>query len=130
SQSHASSQETGENPLTGTLVVASKPSTNLSDFGTLASAQAVPPIETSSLGVQQARPAQASVSDPTPSEGKTCVACGATNSVGARFCQLCGTPFERTSGAQKPADAAEAAVSRMPDADLVVIAQDGSPGRR
>ncbi len=63
----------------------------------------------------------------TPAALKNCVACGAGNGPGARFCQLCGTPFDRTSDG-RPSSPVEAAV--LPEADLVVIAQDGSPGRR
>ena len=66
---------------------------------------------------------------------RSCRACGGVNGPSARFCQLCGVPLEGGSGerprSRPPAPgAAAAAAERLPEADLVVIAQDGSPGRR
>lgn len=62
---------------------------------------------------------------------RVCKQCSGVNGPSARFCQLCGTPLEGGSGerprSRPPALGAPVAV---PAADLVVIAQDGSPGRR
>lgn len=65
---------------------------------------------------------------------KPCRACGGVNGPSARFCQLCGVPLDGGSGerprSRPPAPGPSGAAERMPEADLVVIAQDGSPGRR
>jgi pSer/pThr/pTyr-binding forkhead associated (FHA) protein len=66
---------------------------------------------------------------------KPCRSCGGVNGPSARFCQLCGVPLDGGSGERPrsrppPPPGTAAAAERMPEADLVVIAQDGSPGRR
>ncbi|HSC85945.1 MAG TPA: FHA domain-containing protein [Polyangiaceae bacterium] len=64
---------------------------------------------------------------------RVCRACGGTNGPAARFCQICGLPLEGASGERpRSAPPVQAGRSReaMPKAELVVIAQDGSPGRR
>lgn len=73
----------------------------------------------------------ASQRDPAPD--RICPRCQGTNSPEARFCQLCGvslvTPQERPPEAAPPISSGP--VSKvMPDAWLVVIGQDGTPGRR
>lgn len=64
---------------------------------------------------------------------KRCQRCGGYSSPTALFCQFCGTTFD---SAPPPAEAGPAPRDRVdsaappPKAELVVIAQDGSPGRR
>lgn len=65
---------------------------------------------------------------------RNCKACGGKNGPTARFCQLCGSPLERVSSERphsEPPQVARAVHANVfPNAELVVIAQDGSPGRR
>jgi pSer/pThr/pTyr-binding forkhead associated (FHA) protein/ribosomal protein L40E len=79
------------------------------------------------LGGPGAKQAVASAASPA---GRTCRACGATSGASARFCQLCGLPLERGSGERPRSNPPEIVAQSVPDAELVVIAQDGSPGRR
>ena len=64
---------------------------------------------------------------------RNCKACGGSNGPTARFCQLCGSPLQRESGERPrstPPQRAKVEGPPLPNAELVVIAQDGSPGRR
>ena len=64
---------------------------------------------------------------------RNCKACGGKNGSSARFCQLCGSPLERPSSElsrPEPPVVHAAQADVFPHAELVVIAQDGSPGRR
>lgn len=61
---------------------------------------------------------------------KLCKACNALNGPAARFCQICGLPLDKTSGERPKSAPPELVAESVPEADLVVIAQDGSPGRR
>ncbi len=71
------------------------------------------------------------VAAPAPQAGgRTCRACGGTSGAAARFCQLCGLPLDRASGERPRSNPPQLHAETMPDAELVVIAQDGSPGRR
>ncbi|HXS17150.1 MAG TPA: FHA domain-containing protein, partial [Polyangiaceae bacterium] len=105
-----------------------------------ASVAARPPAEAQA---RNAPPAHATAPQPTrnvaqPEQGgRTCRACGGSNGAGARFCQLCGSPLEGAAADRKNAHSpqalhAAAALGQgtRPNAELVVIAQDGSPGRR
>lgn len=74
--------------------------------------------------------AQQAVASQNALGGKTCRACGATSGASARFCQLCGLPLDRASGERPRSNPPEIVAQSIPDAELVVIAQDGSPGRR
>lgn len=64
-----------------------------------------------------------------PEDTRLCRACGAKSGAAARFCQLCGLPLGGGSG-ERPRSNPPAQVQSVPHAQLVVIAQDGSPGRR
>lgn len=76
----------------------------------------------------------ASRREPSSQEpSRICSRCQGTNSPEARFCQLCGVPLtapgERHHDTAAPVSSGP--VSKvMPDAWLVVIGQDGAPGRR
>ncbi len=70
------------------------------------------------------------VADAADGGARHCHACGGSSGPSARFCQLCGLPFERASGERPRSNPPLAAPVALPDAELVVIAQDGSPGRR
>ena len=63
-------------------------------------------------------------------QSRSCPACGGSSSPSARFCQLCGVPFEGTSGERPRSNPPSLAAELVPQAQLVVIAQDGSPGRK
>ncbi len=69
----------------------------------------------------------------SPSEVRRCDRCDAENYPPARFCQLCGNPLDVGSGPRpltclgEPSSATRG--DSLPDASLVVIAQDGTPGR-
>lgn len=71
-----------------------------------------------------------------PGRGETskrCHRCGGYSSPTALFCQFCGTTFDsaRPSDYERPAPREQAEPAAVPPkAELVVIAQDGSPGRR
>jgi pSer/pThr/pTyr-binding forkhead associated (FHA) protein/ribosomal protein L40E len=75
---------------------------------------------------------------PGPSHGETskrCQRCSGHSAPTALFCQFCGASFENSSPPALPRRAPEAPNSPSgsadpPKAELVVIAQDGSPGRR
>jgi pSer/pThr/pTyr-binding forkhead associated (FHA) protein/ribosomal protein L40E len=132
-------------PLGGTLVVASRPPVPPPDInGTLASAHDVPqqlndalremadvpaPHTPSPHAHRQAEAPAVVARMPEPS-AKLCRACGAASGPTARFCQLCGLPLDRGSGERPRSNPPEIAPQSIPEADLVVIAQDGSPGRR
>lgn len=62
-------------------------------------------------------------------ETRLCRACGAKSGAAARFCQLCGLPLGNGSG-ERPRSNPPSMDQSIPRAQLVVIAQDGSPGRR
>lgn len=67
------------------------------------------------------------------SEVRRCRACNAENGAKARFCQECGQPLGGSGERPRSEPPRVAELPRAetpPDADLVVIAQDGSPGRR
>lgn len=105
-------------------------------LGTLASAQPSPladpptPAPQAKRALRDATKPSAGIEAVAVAEDlgrKSCPACGAGNNAAARFCQLCGTPFDRLSGVSP---AVRPSGPPMPEADLVVIAQDGSPGRR
>ncbi len=65
------------------------------------------------------------------SDTRSCKACGGDNGPTARFCQLCGSPLvERPAQAAPMTPMQVSAKQSLPNAELVVIAQDGSPGRR
>lgn len=149
-----------QSPLTGTLMVASKPAAGSHDqYTTLASSgqpslgspDTPPPVAARpSLAPELAYPAhraaqaapalQPAGAPPQPEQAasRTCRACGGSNGQSARFCQLCGSPLD--NGAERknlPSPHADLArqpapsqPSALPNAELVVIAQDGSPGRR
>jgi len=138
-------------PLAGTLIVQSKPPMPPADVsGTLASAEAIqiPAPDTPQPQAERSRqpepvrapvsprgsapdPAQHAPAPPEASRGlKTCKACGGQSGAAARFCQLCGLPFDRASGERPRSTPPAVAEENVPDAELVVIAQDGSPGRR
>lgn len=62
---------------------------------------------------------------------QTCPRCRGANSAEARFCQLCGVALGTTGAAQvSPAPDSEPRSGLLPTAWLVVIGQDGTPGRR
>lgn len=144
-------------PLTGTLMAASKPpAVPQTGGGTLASARETPfsapdtpppaaergldspyghhpspaaPIPPG-VAVPAASPDHAAAANPVQNAARLCRSCGGSSGPSARFCQLCGLPFEKASGERPRSNPAIAPPSSLPDAELVVIAQDGSPGRR
>lgn len=63
---------------------------------------------------------------------QTCPRCAGANSAEARFCQLCGVPLTDDARLRPIPTAPESAPSSglLPIAWLVVIGQDGTPGRR
>lgn len=64
---------------------------------------------------------------------KRCHRCRGHSSPSAAFCQFCGAPFHTSESAARPRSHPplyEATGRESPRAELVVIAQDGSPGRR
>lgn len=77
-----------------------------------------------------AGPHQSAVAPAGSPGSRTCRACGGTSGPSARFCQLCGLPLDRASGERPRSNPPEITPQSIPDAELVVIAQDGSPGRR
>lgn len=78
--------------------------------------------------------APAPVQPPFLDKAKSCRACGGRNGPVARFCQFCGSPFDGSSGERPrsvpPSPAPSTNGELQPAAELVIIAQDGSPGRR
>lgn len=68
---------------------------------------------------------------PAIANHRVCRACGAESGISARFCQLCGLPLGSGSGERPRSNPPLLpAADPLPHAQLVVIAQDGSPGRR
>jgi pSer/pThr/pTyr-binding forkhead associated (FHA) protein/ribosomal protein L40E len=88
-----------------------------------------PPPQADLKDRRNVRPSQAQVHGET---SKRCQRCSGHSAPTALFCQFCGASFENSPppAARKAADPPSPRALEMPKAELVVIAQDGSPGRR
>lgn len=90
----------------------------------------------SSLEVVQPSPRELlPAAQPRTETSKRCQRCGGYSSPRAAFCQFCGTTFDSEPPAEEsrpatPARERSDSGTPAPKAELVVIAQDGSPGRR
>lgn len=109
-------KDTPTNPEGGALSRSARPPLSMS-FG--ATAQAAPRLA----------PAVPQPAADAPSPGRHCPACGGLVVTGAAFCQSCGQDLRAFSVIPRPAPVPAPSPHTAPNARLIVIAQDGTPGR-
>lgn len=122
--------EPGSAPLASAATQSSTPFTpapfasHLLDFEEPASSLEV--VQPSPKGLLQ-------MAQPRAETSKRCQRCGGYSSPRAAFCQFCGMTFDSAPPSECPKGPAQESLdpgAPAPKAELVVIAQDGSPGRR